>query len=318
MIATRELSRAGERTLLLRAVDRDGRVGFGECSPLPGRSPDALDACARALETAATPDEIDPALPAARFALETALLDLAAQAAGTSVAACLGPPSVAELPCSAVVAADGAGAPRGVHTYKVKIGRAPLDAELAALARLRADHAAHLIDLRLDLNRAWTGAQAAALLSRLAPLAPALVEEPCSASDLLALPAPPPVPIALDESVRDQPDATCAALDRGLVRALVLKPAVLGGASACAAWAERARAAGAVPLISHLFDGPVALAACAELALALAHPGDPAPGLGPHAGLAAFPGVTVPQLRTAGGHALLSSHRPGLGVSPCL
>ena len=316
-IESRSLIRAGQRTLFLRAVDREGRVGFGECSPLPGRSPDTLETCTRALTHAATPDEIGPALPAARFALETALLDLAAQAAGTSVAVLLAHPAVTELPCSAVVSADGAAAPREVHTYKVKIGRARLDDELAALARLRARHAAHLVQLRLDLNRAWTGAEAAALLPRLAALQPALVEEPCSASDLLALPDPPPVPIALDESVLDQPDATRAALERGLVRALVLKPALLGGARACAAWAELARAAGAVPLISHLFDGPVALAACAELALALARPGDPAPGLGPHAGLAAFPGVVVPQLGAgAGGGAVLSCHRPGLGVEP--
>ncbi|HEU5061065.1 MAG TPA: hypothetical protein VFU21_31255, partial [Kofleriaceae bacterium] len=58
-------------------------------------------------------------------------------------------------------------------------------------------------------------------------------------------------------------------------------------------------------------DG-TALAAAVELALAMARPGDPAPGLGAHDGLAAWPPIDIPQLE---GQRLVS-HRPGLGVHP--
>ena len=301
-----EVIPAGPRHLLVRLAGQSGRAGWGECSPLPGRSPDSLDACARALAAAARLEDVPPSLPAARFALETALADLEAQARGTSLAALLSPAPAESLACSAVVALDGAAPADPVATWKVKIGRGDLARELDALRRLRP----RVARLRIDVNRALSRDQAARLLPLLAELDPEWVEEALSAEDLLALGGA-PVPVALDESAADQPEATAAALERGLVRALVLKPAVLGGLAACRAWAARARAAGATPVVSHLFDGPVALAACAELALALARPGDPAAGLGRHAGLDAFPAARVPQLSGAA----LRPHAPGLGVA---
>ena len=308
-VASVELVRRTPRHLLVRLRDRAGRSGWGECSPLPGRSPDTLDRCAAALR-AGPLAELPAGLPAARFALETALLDLAAQAAGTSVAALLVAAPLAELAASAVVA-PGDPAPVDpvdpVTTWKVKIGRGDPDRELDALRLLRA----RVRHLRIDVNRAWSRAEAGRRVPPLAALEPQWVEEALSAEDLLSLGGA-PVPVALDESALDQPQATREALDRGLVAALVLKPALLGGHLACLAWAERARAAGAVPVVSHLFDGPIALAACAELALAIARPGDPAAGLGRHAGLAALPDIPVPQLSGA----QLVSHRPGLGAHP--
>jgi L-Ala-D/L-Glu epimerase len=320
-----EVLRTGERTAILRLTDSEGRIGLGEASPLPGRSIDDAAACARALESAAPralpataeaaaaeAASIDARLPAARFALETALLDLAAQVRGASVAELLTEKPAARVACSVVVPPGGAGpdVPPGIATWKVKIGEPDrLDGDLAALRR-----APPGVRLRLDVNRRWSGAEAAAYLPRLAALSPEWVEEPTSAAALLALAdraALPPVPLALDESAVDDPAATIEAIERGLVRVLVLKPAVLGGLAAVAAWAARARRTGAVPVVSHLFDGPIAFAACAELALALARPGDPAAGLGPHGGLAALPGMRAPQL--AGDH--LAPHRPGLGVA---
>lgn len=282
-------------------VDRDGLTGAGECSPLPGRSADMLDDDLAALMSAREVADIPRSLPAARFALETALLDREARARGVSVADILAPAPARTLSASAIVPLGGSSP---ATAWKVKIGRGDFAAELAALAGMRRD-------LRLDVNRAWPRELAARHLAALVPLEPAWVEEPMSAADLLLL-GKQPVPIALDESLLDQPDESAAALDAGLVQVLVLKPALLGGHRACLDWAARARRAGARPVVSHLMDGPVALAAAIELALAMARPGDPAPGLGAHDGLAAFPPLRVPQL--AGQR--LVSHRPGLGVMP--
>ena len=311
-LASVELVRRTSRHLLVRARDRAGRTGWGECSPLPGRSPDTVDRCAAVLGSGSLAD-LPPDLPAARFALETALLDLAAQAAGGSVAALLADDPLAALAASAVVAPGDPPPPHPhppgdpVTTWKVKIGRGDPDRELDALRRLRPQ----VRHLRIDVNRAWSRAEAARRLPPLAALEPEWVEEALSAEDLLAAGGA-PLPVALDESALDQPEATREALERGLVAALVLKPALLGGHLACLAWAARAREAGAVPVVSHLFDGPIALAACAELALAIGRPGDPAAGLGRHAGLAALPDIAVPQLSGAE----LVSHRPGLGARP--
>jgi L-alanine-DL-glutamate epimerase-like enolase superfamily enzyme len=324
-VAAAEVVRLGARTSIVRLVDRSGRTGVGECSPLPGRSPDSPDDAMRALQgavaaplpplpstasaIAAAISIIDRRFPAARLALETALFDLAAQLTSASVAELLSPRPAIRLACSAIVSPDGAGAPPGIGTWKVKLGEpGRLERDLDDLRRAVAGRD---IQLRLDINRQWSAAEAGRYLPLLADLEPEWIEEPTSAADLLAL-GPPSVPIALDESLLDAEAGTIRALERGLVRALVIKPAVLGGLSAAAAWAGRARRAGAVPIVSHLLDGPVALAAYAELALALASPGDPAAGLGLHAGLAALPAAAAPQL--AGGlH--LESHRGGLGVA---
>ena len=288
--------RAGRGAFLL--VERAGLTGAGECAPLPGRSPDALADDLAALMSAREVADISPSLPAARFALETALLDLAAQARGVAVADILAPAPVRELPASAIVPLGGSSP---AAAWKVKIGRDEITSELARMRR----------GLRLDVNRAWPRDEAARRLAALVALEPAWVEEPMSAADLLRL-GRQPVPIALDESLLDQPEESAAALEAGLVQVVVLKPAVLGGHRACLEWAARARRSGALPVVSHLMDGPVGLAAAIELALAMARPGDPAPGLGAHDGLAAWPRLDIPQL--AGQH--LVSHRPGLGVAP--
>ncbi len=291
--------RAGRGAFVL--VEQGGRTGAGECAPLPGRSPDALDDDLAALASAEAVADIPRALPAARFALETALLDLAAQERSVSVAEVLAVRPARQLPASAIVPLGGTSP---ASAWKVKIGRGDFDAELRALGAMRRG-------LRLDVNRGWSRDQATRFLPRLVALEPAWVEEPVSAADLLAL-GRQPVPIALDESLLDQPAESAAALEAGLVHAVVLKPALLGGHAACLGWAERARRAGAVPVASHLMDGPVGLAATIELALAIARPGDPPPGLGAHGGLATWPPLRVPQLD---GEQLIS-HRPGLGVRP--
>jgi o-succinylbenzoate synthase len=325
-VVAAEVVRLGARTSIVRLVDRSGRTGTGECSPLPGRSPDSPDDAMRAVERAvaapptalpptapaiaAVVDVIDRRFPAARLALETALFDLAAQLTGKSIAALLSPRPARRLDCSAIVSPHGADAPPGIGTWKVKLGEpGRLERDLDDVRRAVAGRD---IRLRLDINRQWSGAEATRYLPLLADLEPQWVEEPTSAADLLVLAAPSPVPIALDESALDAEAETILALERGLVRALVLKPAVLGGLWAAAAWAERARRAGVIPIISHLLDGPVSLAAYAELALAVATPGDPAAGLGLHAGLAALPAAAVPQL--AGG-VHIESHPGGLGVA---
>jgi L-alanine-DL-glutamate epimerase-like enolase superfamily enzyme len=89
----------------------------------------------------------------------------------------------------------------------------------------------------------------------------------------------------------------------------VLKPTLLGGFAVCLRIAREAAARGLAASVTHTFDGPVALAAAAELASAL-----PARvlacGLDRHAGLGAWPDVAIAQLGDA--HAG-SANLPGLG-----
>jgi hypothetical protein len=64
-------------------------------------------------------------------------------------------------------------------------------------------------------------------------------------------------------------------------------------------------------VVTHLFDGPVALAVACELALSLPSP-PLACGLDAHASLGLFGAAVVRQLRVPG---RIQSHGPGLGVT---
>jgi o-succinylbenzoate synthase len=339
-------ARTGWRTrsgLLLTLIDEEGRAGQGECAPLPGYSPDEEEACREALEAldwdelvhrqsgatlleglAAASSCLPQELPAARFAIETALLDLAGQRAGrpawrllrSSVRRLDSRPLPVSL-CGVVVAPgrrpdDVLGAAsrlveRGLSRLKLKVGYEG-DVELARALRV---HLPEGVLLRFDANRAWSEQEAPERLAGLAALVPELVEEPSEALEALQSP---PVPLALDESLQTPGplERLRPALRRLRVEAVVLKPTALGGLVRCIELATRAQSLGLGVIVSHLFDGPVALGSAAALALAVASP-ERASGLDRHPGLAIWPAVSIP---IVGDTHILPDEHPGLGIEP--
>jgi o-succinylbenzoate synthase len=331
-------------SVFLTLTDEDGRTGHGDAAPLPPFSREDAEACAQALARAherigvvaegeaagAIGAALRPfggaleAVPAARCALETALLDLLAQRRGVSVAACLGGEDGVRVPVNALLVAPplatlaeraAALAARGFTALKIKLraaDEAGFAAELVALAAVRA-RLPLPFELRLDPNAAWGLDEARRRLAQLAPVAPRFVEQPVAAAELHRLGAC-AVPWAADESLADP-----ALVDRLLsapgCAAFVLKPAVLGGLLRARELAVRAQARGIEVVVTHFFDGPYALAAAAELAVSL--PRAPlACGLAPHEHLAAFSanlgGMEIPQVADPG--FVRSSGGPGLGV----
>lgn len=345
------LSITAREGVLLQLADRMGRIGQGEASPLPGYSPDTTDECEAALiRLAKAPPAaldasapVEPQLrarlgaiaqfpPAARFAVETALLDLHGQAtrrplhailaelAGASPPDAVAPISVLLDGIDADQVVDHARAvvARGVRTLKLKIGRPGRFAdELALLEDLR--HALGPdVALRLDANGAFTIAEAPSRLAILSEVAPELIEEPCAGhlAEVAMMQAHKKerVPIAADESLQDPAawDALVPALAAGAIRALVLKPTALGGLLTCVDLARRARAVapGVATIVTHTFEGPVALAAACALALALPGP-RLAAGLAHHGGLNAWPEVRIPALTD---RAIVPTASAGLGL----
>ncbi len=358
---------------LLELRDEDGRLGLGEASPLPGYSTDTLDSAAAALNTwdpanalaglgQPSPDLdtveiwLEQALdtlplgePAARFAAETALLDLLGQRLELPAYRLLerlsprppARPDSQPVALASLLSLDGREDPvqrgrealaAGVKALKVKVGAAGcFDEELVQLRRLRKALGAAAM-LRLDANGAWALEGLDDRLRALAEVEPELLEEPVAGENWLQLQSS-PVALAMDESLRSligfgvEPGSrsspgsrlpaapSIATLNvlarRGLLSALVLKPMALGGALPClrlARWAEGAKLS---VMVSHLFDGPVAWAASAHLALAL--PGRAlACGLAPHAGLGAWPQVMQPMLAR---NEIVPVEDPGLGIS---
>ncbi|MDH5491144.1 MAG: hypothetical protein OEY14_04265 [Myxococcales bacterium] len=202
---------------------------------------------------------------------------------------------------------------RGARALKVKAGR-DLSKELPPLRALVAA-IGESATLRLDLNGQLGGIEPNAALEALASLRLEFLEEPPAA---LAGRWAARLPLALDESL------LASGAERALsgrLRALgarspfrctlVLKPMALGGLLRACRVARIGRAAGAELVVSHLLDGPVALAAAAELGLALARPGGPAMGLGDHPGLEPW---AAPIAAALAPNALLYHDVPGLGL----
>jgi len=316
--------------LLVTIRDDRGRIGQGEASPLPGYSPDALTDCQSALERLVAEDlsslgDDDPptgiaalvrrllgSLPAAAFAVETALLDLWGQRRACTVAEVLGGADLRRVPLTALIPAASAeemiasvrqAADRGVRSIKVKVTAGfPEREALMALRREVGDGVA----IRLDANGVWDVKEARAHLRAAAEIRPEYVEDPV-APPLWCDLGPVPVPLAADEPLgtADERVALCAA---GL-RVLVLKPSRLGGLLPALALHHRATRMGLDVVVGHMYEGPVGMAACAELALALERQ-RLACGLDRHAALAAWE-VALPQLHL---DRVESSGKAGLGL----
>jgi O-succinylbenzoic acid--CoA ligase len=279
-------------------VESDGVRGIGEAAPLPGfvagGGADAEGLARRA---------------ALRFALETAVLDAEARKRGVRFANLIADAALALVPVNAVVRdVDGAreAFARGIRTLKVKVG-ADHARSMTLLRAIRA--ALPEAALRVDANQTWPLDEVEARLADMAELRLEYVEEPAAGLPAL-LRAPLPVPVALDESLAaaDRETWLDQALASGALAALVLKPTVLGGITICRRLAARAQAHGLAVNITHSLEGPVALAACAELARALSVKG--AVGLARHAFLATW-SLDVPQL---GDDAVVPATASGLGI----
>lgn len=322
-----------ERTgLTLLLEDDAGLAGVGEAAPLPGFSPDELAGAKAALVALlgrtfpdAAPGDVVRALsdaaqslpsPSARFALESALLDLWARQLRIPAWALLSSSDgfdVPELSLSlwlphardAAVAEAHRALARGVRAFKVKLdGRDASDPGLSILEALR-EKLGRDVELRADANQSLSAEQAHALGPRLAVLGVRWVEEPTTGAPHAEL----GLPVALDESLTGARPDFAEARAAG-VKALVLKPSVLGGLSPCLDLASAAAPHGITSVVSHALEGPVAAMAQAAFALALG-PGRPADGLSPHPGL----GGERPPCFEPGADRLIAWRTAGLALS---
>ncbi len=331
------------RGVLVRVRDEQGFAGVGEASPLPieavrdadewaatrealrawqaGGAHDVRDADEAFAAAAAAGGEV----AAARFAVETALCDLVAARRRVPFAEVIGARPAATVPINAVcdagdIEAAKRAAARGIGTLKLKLEKpAPHEATLflegdedaaAVTAILRA--LGDAMKLRGDANRTWRPESVMARLAKLQRLQ--YVEEPCREFWLVLdrdrradLP-----PLGVDESAIGASEEQVAGwMKEPRIGALILKPTRLGLARSLR-WAKLAAEEGKAAVVTHALEGPVAMAACAELARAIGgwQP-ELAVGLDAHPGLAAWP-VRAPQLFE---NEVRAVNEPGLGLA---
>lgn len=320
-------------SVLLRLADDHGAEGYGEATPLPGFSLESVSLAYEQLtalpmdDLAAALDTRDPATllrelalllsgccSSARFAVESAALQLLARKESTGVAELLtrlpALPDRArpaqEVNCCELVDLLRRDAPAEVEgkyqiakavrevdaltqargrdaksCVKAKIGR-DIEAELHALEKHRTTR------IRLDANGSLPPPRLEDLLQRYAGCLPEFVEEPVPLSALGA-PRTLPVAIAFDESLllRRQPQHAARLLgwlSSGRAAALVVKPMLLGGINEALELFGLGQQFGVPLVLSHLHDGSVAARIYMDLARVIGAQ-DLAMGLGPHASL---------------------------------
>ncbi len=272
-------------------TDAPALVGWGECGPIAGLSRDDAGAfgdviaafCARF--NAAGFTTIADALhmleaevatsPSLVFGVEMALRDLAngARRRWWDTPFARGETS---LPTHGLIWMDDVDGilrqiedkiAAGFGVIKMKIGALPFDQELALLRQVRAAHPS--IELRLDANGAFSAADALDVLDSLADLDIAFVEQPVKpgAWGVLAdLCRHSPAPIALDEELIP----ICSAEERRALlntvrpQYVIIKPALLGGFAASAAWIADAEARSIRWIINSLLESNVGLNAICQ------------------------------------------------------
>lgn len=274
---------------LLELRDAAGIAGYGEAAPWPGFGTESLgeaEASLRALEqllpgaslqAGEWPAKLDSLLderPAARAALQGALLDLEARSAGRPLSAHLaaragstcGVP-LSRVPVSALLAAHDPDAlfteavlarESGYRAVKIKLGGGAVKGDAARLRAVR-DGIGPSIRLRGDANGAWSVRDAFAALEAFAPFDLEYVEQPVAAHDidgLAELRRHAAVKVAADESVASE-HGMQRLLAAGAADVVVLKPASLGGPGRALELASLARQAGMRVVFTHAFESAI-------------------------------------------------------------
>ncbi len=288
--------------VLVRVVLADGTVGLGEAAPFPAVSGETQASTRLALAEARARligqdlrslrrlagllHEICPDEPAARAGCELALSDAFLRQHRMPMWSYFGGQATQLITDLTITAGDTAHAVasaqaalgRGFATLKIKVGAqsAVEDAERviavyrsAALGRTSRGSELSLV---LDANGGYSVEQALELLQRLAlaDVPVALFEQPVSRQDrlgLLEVARQTTVPICADESARSTADVMWLIQTRA-VRAVNLK-LMKSGLFESLAMYELARAGGLSLMMGGMVEGPLAMAAAAQLAAGL-------------------------------------------------
>lgn len=252
-------------------------TGVGEgapIAPITGESrDDALAAVDDWTPHPALVHDLDS--PAARTAIEGALLDLAARREDVPLAQLLGG-DVGSVPTSVTLPlGDGDVAPQiediladGVDILKVKAG-GNVDADLERLRQVR-EAAGPDPALRVDPNQGWTREEALAALDGLEDLDVTLLEQPLETGDLeghARLREHTSIPVALDEDVftaEDVREATRA----GAADVVNVKLMKAGGIGEGLAAADAAREGGVEAMLGCMIESRIGIGLAAHLYLA--------------------------------------------------
>lgn len=305
-------------SFLAEATDGD-RTGVGEGAPIASITGESREDAAAAVEDWTPHPSLisDIGSPAARTAIEGALLDLAARREGLPLARFLGATGLEPVPTSVTLPLGGddlAARVRelqedGVEIIKVKAGD-DVQEDLDRLRRVR-EAAGPGPALRVDPNQGWTRKEALEALDGLEDLDVTLLEQPLETGDLegnALLREHTTIPIALDEDVFGADDVR-QAIDAEAADVVNIKLMKAGGLLEGLAAAELAGSAGLEAMLGCMIESRVGIGLAAHLYQA--HDAFTRADLDGPLFLEADPVTGGPRLRDG---AVRTPDEPGLGV----
>ncbi len=279
---------------LVRLESNEGVCGYGDCAPVPEMGTENLSVAERQLRRGAnacigfTPhiallklDNWNNA-PAARCALETALVDLIARRVGLPVARWLSHHPTDSVKLNAMLgelddsveARAKQAIEEGFTVLKIKLGVKPVAEEKIRLINLVALIPAG-VKLRLDVNGGWNETELQQMLPVLCELPVESLEEPLAnpkPNSLRHFQAMVPWPLALDESLPTCKHKLFNLLENPPVQRIVLKPMLLGGMIPALKLARRSQRVGLESVVTTTVDSAVGVWAALQLAAALDNP----------------------------------------------
>lgn len=320
--------------VMVRLIDDEGRIGYGEASPLPAFTGETAESVLLQLRTqflpllpGHTPFEISaiheklnrlPRNTSAKAAIDIALYDLMGKVVGLPAVSLLGGALRPQVPVTFPL---GIGAiqetvrdakiavERGIRTLKMKIGGDPrADVERVCAVRAAVGRG---IAIRVDANQAYDVPTATRLLSQLADVDIEYVEQPVAAWDFAGLAEirrATGLKIMADESLHTLRDAV-RLIELGAADIFAIKLIKTAGLTEARAIADLAAAHRIDIVVISPFETQIG--AAAGLALALA-----APTAGRAHELRVFdsqPALAETAIRFEQGQ-IVPSEAPGLGV----
>lgn len=242
---------------MMELSDEDGNKGFGECSLIPGLSPDDEEVIAARLEgwkndPASIP--ADPSAlqdtPALRFALEMLWrsfqskdpFQLFPSSFNSGKEGILMNGLIWMDSFEGVLQQIEERAAEGFNIIKMKVGAESFSYELDLLKAIRERFPSDQYELRLDANGAFRPDEALQKLEQLAAYDIHSIEQPIKQGQWKAMRAitkDAPIPIALDEELISNPhkERTLEAIQPAY---LILKPSLIGGWQEADEWVKTA------------------------------------------------------------------------------
>lgn len=291
--------------VVLTITDENGRIGLGECAPLPDLSCDAdaythLSDVARLINEALASEDYSEYLrpyPALLFALESAIHDIrhTSMLYDTPFAK-----SEVGIPINGLVwMSDYDGMlsqvkqklRQGFKCIKLKIGAIDWDEEIRLIQLIRSRFSPEHLQLRVDANGAFTPEEAISKLEQLSQYSIHSIEQPIQPAwratkgwaAMAELCRNTPLPIALDEELigLNHLEEKQAMLDAIRPQFIVVKPTLHGGMSGSIEWISEARKRGIGSWITSALESNIGLRNVALLAACIYGPKNTFPqGLG--------------------------------------